>query len=180
VQAISWQGAALPVSPDDGPARFTATRASGFARNPLGAALAAVHISTHIDAYTGPAVFTSAIRQQVVAGNRAKKALLTRTRASYAAAAEQMGVSGGAPILVPTGAVQSWRIKDFAPDGDNAVDLLVTTPTGEQVVYRIDVRWSHGDWRLVLARSADDQLFPVEAAGDVADFAPFVDYPGGG
>lgn len=172
--AVAWQGTALPVSTEAGPSTFTATRSTGFADTPQGAALAAVHISTHIDPYTGPGVFTPAITEQVIG---AKEGLLSRTQQIYREAADQMGVSGGAPVLVPTGSVQSWRIRDFQPDGTD-VELLVATPTGEQVVYRIPVKWVRGDWRLLVPNS-DGEVFEVGKPRGLSGFTPFIDFPGG-
>lgn len=175
ISAVAWQGTALPISDQDGPHRFTQTQASGFSRNPQGAALAAVHISTHIDPYTGPAVFTPAIEQQVVGKGGA---LLRRTRSSYESNAERMGVTDGAPILAPTGSIEGWRIADF-DSSEVSVDLLVQTPAGQRVVYQVPLRWEDGDWKMSVPQ-VTDELFAVSAAGDESGFTPFVELPGAG
>jgi hypothetical protein len=176
VTAVSWQGTALPVSSSDGPSTFTATRSAGFADTQTGAALAAVHLSTHIDPYTGPAVFGPTIRNQVVGGG---DTLLRRTQEVYRRAARQMDTSSGAPILVPTGSVQSWRIDGFRASSITTVELLVATPDGSQVVYHVPLQWQRGDWRLVAPERDTHDIFHVAAARDTDSFTPFMDFPGG-
>lgn len=177
--AVSWQGAALPVSPVAGPRVFTDTRAYGFAHDPLGAALAAVHISTHLDPYTGPKVFGPVLDEQVVA---APDDLVARTRAAYEAAARAQGydaadIRAGTPVLAPTGAIRSWRIEDYRPDRPDraTVQLLVTTPQGQRVVYAIPVRWTAGDWAVSLANARPDATFDVMSPdrAELRDFHPF-------
>lgn len=174
--AVSWQGAALPVHSVAGPRVFTATRAYGFAHDPLGAALAAVHISTHLDPYTGPRVFGPVIKEQVVA---APTDLLATTTRTYEAAARQRGyddrtIAKGRPVLAPTGEIRSWAIEDYRSDRAT-VQLLVASPNGDQVVYRIPVRWVSGDWAVSLADAGEQATFDVARAGraETKDFRPF-------
>lgn len=174
MSAVSWQGAALPVSPVAGPSVFTETRAYGFAHDPVGAALAAVHISTHLDPYTGPKVFGPAIETQVVA---ARPDLLATTTAAYEAAAHAQGYSDaaieeGRPVLAPTGSIHSWRIQDYRPERAT-VQLLVATPDGRRVVYEVPVQWTGGDWSVSLAGAREEATFAVTRPDSTKDFNPF-------
>lgn len=171
--SLPWQGAALPVSDTAGPQRFTETRSTGFSQDPQGAAFAAVHISTHIDPYTGPDVFTPTIEEQVVAGGD----LVERTRRSYEAAARRQGLSreaiaDGAPVLAPTGHISAWRISTYRPDAVTTVELLVSTPDGQQVVYEIPVVWRDGDWRVLV--DADTGFRTADSRG-TAGFTDFIE-----
>jgi hypothetical protein len=173
--AMPWQGAALPVSPEHGPQQFTQRRSTGFTRDPQGAALAAVHISTHIDPYTGPRVFTPTITEQV----SGPEDLVDRTQQQYRQAARDAGLSAeairrGDPVLAPTGEMTGWRITDFRPDSVTTVELLVTTPQGEVVVYEVPMIWNGADWQLSLAAEGDGGLFRVTTAHDPDTFEPFV------
>lgn len=172
--AVSWQGAALPVSQVAGPRVFTETRAYGFARDPLGAALAAVHISTHLDPYTGPKVFGPAIENQVV---DARPDLLATTTATYETVARQQGYSDdalrqGRPVLAPTGSIQSWRIQDYRPERAT-VQLLVATPVGRRVVYEVPVEWTGGDWSVSLAGAREGTAFTVVRPDSTKEFNTF-------
>lgn len=175
VMAMPWQGAALPVSDAHGPEQFTDRRSTGFSRDPQGAALAAVHISTHIDPYTGPRVFTPTITEQVIGGED----LVERTEQQYRQAAKTAGLAAeaverGDPVLAPTGEMTGWRIRDFRPQSVTTVELLVTTPQGQQVVYEVPVVWSDDDWRVSLSDSLSDALFRVTSAHDPDTFEPFI------
>lgn len=173
VRAMPWQGAVLPVSDRAGPATFTETRSTGFSRDPQGAAFAAVHISTHIDPYTGPDVFTPTIKEQVVGQGD----LVAQTRQAYEATARRQGMSGeaiadGAPVLAPTGNISAWRIMAYRPDAVTTVELLVATPAGTRLVYEIPMVWRDGDWRAVVDSTTG---FRVSEAGGTADFTDFID-----
>jgi hypothetical protein len=176
LSAVSWQGAALPVSDVDGPFEFTRTRASGFTQTPQGAALAAVHISTHMDAYTGPRVFTGTIAEQVIGDTRR---LLATTGRVYRQAARANRVAAGQPVIAPTGSITSWRIGDYRPHGLNRVQLLVRTPTGESVVYSVPVRWSQGDWKVDLS-GASDRTFRTSQADPADTYRRFIPGKQGG
>ena len=188
MSAVPWQGAALPISQTAGPRVFTETRATGFSHDPQGAALAAVHISTHIDPYTGPAVFTPTIEEQVVsatAGGAAggtvtgTEAMVRRTQKLYEKAAAQRDLSAeaiadGVPILAPTGDISAWRIGTFRPDAVTTVELLVTTPQGQRLIYEVPVVWRDGDWRVMFATEAGGADFRVTEATDTDDFTTFI------
>lgn len=177
VTAMPWQGAALPVSAAAGPYRFTETRAQGFSHDQQGAAFAAVHISTHIDPFTGPDVFVPAIEEQVVGGQD----LVARTQRAYEVAARRQGLSaeaiaGGAPVLAPTGNITAWRIGTFRPDAVTTVELLVDTPQGQRVVYEVPVVWQDDDWRVSFTTT---DSFRVTDPHRPAQFTKFIAMRGG-
>lgn len=174
VTAVSWQGVALPISPTAGPATFTDTRSQGFAQSELGAALAAVHLSSHIDPYTGPAVFEPTIDTQVIGDTTALKKLVTAT---YTEQAKKHHVTGGAPILAPTGQMKAWRIDGYTPTGVNNVEVYVGTPTGTDVVYTIAVEWVDGDWKLKPTVTEDGISFPVADPNPDLDYTAFTTIP---
>ncbi|MBK6763400.1 MAG: hypothetical protein IPG68_09035 [Micrococcales bacterium] len=142
MSTVAWQGTLLPVSAMAGPYEFSATRSAGFAPTAVGAALAAVHLSARIDAYTGPAVFTATIGDQV-AGDTAT--LLQATTAAYTALAAEAGVTNGDPVPAPTGQVTGWHIAGFDPSSLTEVQLLVDTPDGASSVFTVAVQWVDGD-----------------------------------
>ncbi len=171
VSTVAWQGTLLPVSASAGPYEFSATRSAGFAQSELGAALAAVHLSARIDAYTGPAVFTATIGDQV-AGDTAT--LLSATTAAYTALAADAGVTGGEPVPAPTGQVTGWHITGFDPAALTEVQLLVDTPDGASSVFTVGVQWVDGDWKLAPPITPDGVQFTVTAPDPSLTYAPFV------
>lgn len=174
VTAVSWQGLALPISPTAGPTTFTDTRSKGFAQSDLGAALAAVHLSSHIDPYTGPAVFGPTIDEQVLGDTAALKKLVTAT---YTDQAQKHQVTGGAPILAPTGQMKAWRIDGYTPTGVNNVEIYVGTPTGSDVIYTIPVQWVDGDWKLKPTVTEDGISFAVADPNPDTDYTAFTTIP---
>lgn len=171
VSTVAWQGTLLPVSATAGPDEFSATRSAGFAPSELGAALAAVHLSARIDAYTGPAVFTPTIGDQV-AGDTAT--LLRATTAAYTALAADAGITNGDPVPAPTGQVTGWHITGFDPAALTEVQLLVDTPDGASSVFTVAVQWVDGDWKLAPPITPAGVAFTVTAPDPSLTYAPFV------
>src|SRR5690606_3480837 len=68
-------------STGDGPRSLNGGRAVGFARTPLGALLAAVHIAVRANPQWGPKVFEPTIGDQVIGPDA--EALLASTREAY-------------------------------------------------------------------------------------------------
>lgn len=171
MRTVAWQGTLLPVSATAGPDEFSATRSAGFAQSELGAALAAVHLSARIDAYTGPAVFTPTIGDQV-AGDTAT--LLQATTAAYTALAAEAGVTNGDPVPAPTGQVTGWHITGFDPAGLTEVQLLVDSPDGASSVFTVAVQWVDGDWKLSPPITPAGVAFTVTAPDPALTYTPFV------
>lgn len=148
---VAWQGTWLPTGPD-GPRDPGAPAVAGFSRTPLGAAMAAAHLSVRIDPYAGPASFAPTITGHTYGGDPAD--LLERTQAAYDDRAGNAGVSGGGPIPTSTGRIVGWRAQEWVADGPVTVHLLVVTTAGHRVDYAIQVTWVEGDYRLVDPTSA--------------------------
>lgn len=171
VEAVAWRGATLPASDADGPRDLTDTHAAGFARTPLGAALAAVHLSVRIDPHAGPDTFEPTIRQQV-SGNTQQ--LLASVQRTYIALAQQAGVTDGAPIIAATGAITGWRIDDDTSGSRPVVvDLRVDVPGGTAVNFAVTVTWDPrtNDWTLESPHGAE-AFAMTDAHGDYTNFFP--------
>ena len=171
--ARAWQGAALPTSPEHGPALFTDTRSSGFSATPLGAALAAVHISSHISPYTGPPVFAPTVQEQV-AGDTDK--LLARLNEVYASTAKAEGLRDGEPSIRPTGEMVSWRLAGpFSVEAETDVEIVVRTPASDDQVFTIPVIWDSNvnDWKINPARQDGGLQLQVTDPDPNAEYTPF-------
>lgn len=174
LRTVAWQGAVLPVSEQSGPRVFDRVRTSGFSRDEIGAALAAVHLSTHLDPHAGPAVFTAVVERQAV---QVPDDLLAGLQDSYEAAARRARMSEaqirrGAPVVAPMHEVHAWRVEAFMPQLAD-VDLLVRNAAGEDLYYRVPLVWRSGDWRLSLATATPKGLFQGVPNQDPDTFTPF-------
>lgn len=170
--SVAWMGTQLPADTTAGPTTWSATRSAGFTRTPLGAALAAVHISTHIDPHTGPATFVPAIRQQLLGNTNPVLATYT---AAYRAKARQLGIRGGAPLtqLITVGRFVGWSIPTFTADGRNNVRLLVRA-RGRDIEFIVPVRWVDGDWKAAPTIHNGQATFPIATQPQATDqFNPF-------
>lgn len=172
VTAVTWQGYSMPVSPSAGPQRMTDTRATGFARTPLGAALAALHISVRMAPMTGPKVYRPAITEQVVGHDTTKQLAAVDTQ--YRQLAKVAGVSGGAPVIGATPPFTGYRVRDYT-DTTATVDLVVTNPyKNTDLQYAIPVRWADGDWRIVFNPAATaGGWFTVTKPNPATSYQPF-------
>lgn len=165
---VAWQGTWLPTGPD-GPSDPAAPNASGFSHTELGAAMAAAHLGVRIDAYAGPSAFRPTITRQTYGGDPAK--LLARTEAAYRRAAAASGVSTGEPIPTSPGRIIGWRTNAWHPDGPVTIHLLVSTASGGQLDFAIEVTWVDGDYRLV--DPTREETFVTSADPDPRTYTPF-------
>ncbi|WP_280426676.1 hypothetical protein [Nocardia carnea] len=130
----AWGGAALPVSTSDGPARIDDGVASGFARTPRGAALAA------LDAFGRALAAPEGTWQRVVDsryyGDTAR--LLDRFARSRASSSDP-----GRYVTVPDGVrIQPGYRDDFA-----VVQIAARSANGYATV-TWPVAWVDNDWRI--------------------------------
>lgn len=148
--AISFQGAAFPVSSVNGPTVVNDTAVSGFAHTETGAALAAAHLAARTDPHTGPAVFGPIITNQ--ATGPTAEVLATR-QSEYAAMAKVANVTPPAPVIEPTNAFVGYRIDQWTADGPVVVRLLMQSPAGNFGEAAPTVVWDQAtnDYKLVLA-----------------------------
>lgn len=145
-----FQGGVLPVSESDGPHRLTDIEAAGYTQTPLGAAIAAAQLSARLSPSTGPAVFETVIDNQMVGDQGLIKSYRESVTAAYRAAAQRAGVTGGGAILTPRASITAWRIDQEHLAGDVPVQLASSSPGGETAIWTIHMRWSQGDWRVVV------------------------------
>jgi hypothetical protein len=158
VAMVDWRGIALPVSSSAGPTELTETRASGFARSPLGAAIAAAHLSVRVDPAAGPEVFEPVLADQVV-GHRNR--LADAVRVQFEAGPEE-----GAP-----GALLGWRLDGDPASSPVTTHLSVKHADGTRADYAIPLAWVGGDWRIDAPSSGP--FFPITDLSGT--YEPFVE-----
>ena len=134
-----WRGISLPVDPVAGPLVLEGDRASGFARSPLGAAIAAAHLSVRVDPSGGEQVWGPVLAEQVVGD---------RDRLAAALAAAPTAAPSGAP-----GTLTGWRVEGDPAAGPVVAHLAVTAADGSVMDYALRLAWHDGDWALDVPRS---------------------------
>lgn len=152
-----WHGIALPISTTAGPAVHSDARASRFAQTPLGAAIAAAHLSVRTDPAAGPEVFEPVLADQVV-GDADR--LAGAVREQFTA-----GVPEGAP-----GQLLGWRVDGDPASGSVLAHLQVRHADGNVADYAVPLAWVAGDWRIYVPETG--AFFPVTGpSGRYASFA---------
>lgn len=163
---VSWSdfhGIPVPTS-SAGPRNVDGARASGFARSPAGAVLAAIHISYRVGSSAGPAVFEPTIAAQVVGADKDK--FLATTEASYSADAGRYGAAsdGSLPSEFARAVREGSRVWAYRTDAYDSslasIHVLSRTQTvgatdPTYVDFAYTVRWVDGDWRLVAPLNGD-------------------------
>ena len=174
---VSFGGLKLPVSPTGGPRAMRGGLASGFARTPVGALLAAVNIAVRANAQWGPAVFGPTIRDQVTGPDAA--ALLTSCQDAYEQARQQAGLQPGQPLGRAYVAEEAFRWETYTP-GDAAVDIVSAGPGDQGFTVRaatlIELIWRDGDWQVVAPAGGDWGNSATQASG----LAGYTLFPGQG
>lgn len=158
VEMVEWHGMSLPVSTSAGPAERSETSARGFARTPLGAAIAAAHLSVRVDPSNGPTVFEPVLADQVVG---AKDRLADAVRAQA-----DSETNAGAP-----GSLLGWRLGGDSAAATVTVHLGVEQANGTRADYAIPLAWADGDWRINAPSSGP--FFPITDL--TGTYAPFVE-----
>jgi hypothetical protein len=154
IGAVTWvdvRGMALPVSTRYGPAKVAEGRAWGFARSQFGAVLAATHIAVRADAIVGPRVSRPTIEEQVIGMD--VDDLASNVDSEYEQRRAEAGVAAGDSLPETHASLAGYRVESYT-DQVAFLRLLIASPgTNAQgtvyVDFRIEVRWSDGDWRLV-------------------------------
>ncbi|TDE22062.1 hypothetical protein [Actinomadura sp. 6K520] len=170
-----YHGVLLPYSADDGPRDTANDLATGFARTPRGALLAAVHIVVRANVRWGPKVFEPTIEDQVIGPDA--EALLAAAREAY----EELrgdrpdGEALGRGYVV----LEGFRWQGYSPAAAS-VDLVSAGPGDSDVtvraVTRVQVQWQGGDWRVVGPPGGTwaGSAAPVDSTDG------YVRFPGGG
>lgn len=175
---VSWQdfhGVGLPYSTGDGPRSLNGGRAVGFARTPLGALLAAVHIAVRANPQWGPKVFEPTIGDQVIGPDA--EALLASTREAYDRLRGDRpdGAELGRGYVV----LEGFRWLAYSSQVA-CVDLVSAGPGDSDVtvraVTRIQLHWQDGDWRVVGPPGGTW----AGAASALESTDGYVRFPGGG
>ncbi|MGW3769938.1 hypothetical protein [Actinomadura verrucosospora] len=148
---VSWRdyhGVLLPYSAKDGPRDTADDLASGFARTPRGALLAAIHIAVRANVQWGSRVFGPTIERQVTGPDAS--ALLDATRRAY----ERLKGDRPDGAMLSRGYVvlEAFRWQGYSPE-TASLDLVSAGPGDSDVtaraVARFQLQWQDGDWRLL-------------------------------
>jgi hypothetical protein len=175
-RAVTVDGAAVPVSPGDGPARTAGQLAAGFADTPAGAVLAAVNTAVRVSGQLGPVIFGPTITAQVTGSGT--RALLNAAWADYAQASTgSRPRRPGGPAGPVTAEVTAFKIDSWTRAAATVTVTAAADGTARaQVAVRLQLRWLSGDWRLVAPPGG---AFPAAAAS--AGIPPgFTPLPAGG
>jgi len=176
---LSWAmvaGARVPVSRTAGPRDTTGGRAHGFAPTPLGAVLAAAHISLRLSPQVGPSVFEATLREQVVGADAA--ALGQHLAEDYEQARAQLALPYGAPAGQLYATARGYQVELNTPT-TAVVRLLIEGPgnSGSVLVALIlHTQWVSGDWALVAPPGGRWDT----AAAVVTDASGYTRFPDGG
>ena len=168
-------GVELPVSHSAGPRHREYGLAWGFAHTPLGALLAAVNIGVRANAWWGPGIFVTTIRDQVIGPDA--PALLASCQASYQQASRAAGVPAGQPLGRAVVAEEAFRWLAYAP-ARAAVDIVSAGPGAQgatvRAVTRIEMAWSRGDWRVIAPPGGDwgNAAAPLMSLAGYTSFPP--------
>lgn len=151
-----YHGVRLPSHDLDGPRHGDGSRASGFARTPRGALLAAINIGVRANAQWGPRVFEPTIEAQVTGADKA--ALLASTRAFYEDRRTMAGISAGESLGRAYVVVEAFRWQGYTPKAAS-LDLVTAGPgdggTTARASTRLQLQWHDGDWKLVAPPGGD-------------------------
>ncbi|WP_432976790.1 hypothetical protein [Dactylosporangium sp. CA-233914] len=175
LQWVTVAGAHLPAGAD-GPRDTSAGRARGFARTPMGAVLAAAHITVRLSPQAGPSVFEPTLREQVVGSDAGR--LLAAVDEEYRQLRAQFGVAPGEPAGQLYSTVTGYRIGSATPDVVD-VGLLIEGPSQSGptlVALSAQMRWIGTDWALQAPSGGDWNT----AAVLVSTTAGYTGFPTGG
>jgi hypothetical protein len=162
-RTASVDGAAVPVSAADGPARTTGSLASGFSDTPAGAVLAAVNIAVRVSGDLGPAIFVPTINGQVT--GTATQDLLSAAWQQYGQDTGTQTSSAGGPAGPATATVTSFRVTAWSPAEASVTLTAAAADTGSQAqaTVQVQLQWLAGDWRLVAPASGNFTASPATA-----------------
>lgn len=140
---VTWQlvgQAAVPVSASAGPSTVTGGTATGYARTPIGALIAAAQISTRAGLAAGEDSWRPTIEQQMVAGPDRDRLL---------AALEAAGDSSTQPGELSQ--IAGYQYLSYSPD-TAVIGLVYRAPSAGSPRYHVltlTLVWRDGDWRLM-------------------------------
>lgn len=158
---VTWApvaGVDLPVSRLHGPRRTAGGAAAGYSRSAPGAAIAAVQVLVRTSPGAGPGVFDPVLAEQVTGPDLPSMLLVTRDE--YERLRAQAGSAPGAPAQQATARVAGYVVRALDLEaGDATVDVVLSSPDldaeGRSVAFRVDLRWTQDDWRVVAPPGGD-------------------------
>ncbi|MBA8956535.1 hypothetical protein ACFQU9_03530 [Actinomadura namibiensis] len=158
---VSWRdfhGVQLPYSATDGPRTIDHDRVWGFTQTPLGALLAAVHLTVRSDPRWGQRVAEPTITQQFVGPD------VAGLMASVNGYRPRAGSEAQRAYVV----LEGFRWQGFTPDVAS-LDLVSAGPGDSdrtvRAATRVQLQWRNGDWRVVapLAGTWTSAAAPVDS-----------------
>ena len=154
IEGITWAqayGVWFPVSPISGPKNRANGLASDFSRDPLGAALASIHIADRAGPTGGPKIFEPTIKRQVIGDENQE--FLAQTFQDYEQERQNKNIDSGEPLDAGSSNYAGFQIEHYDKSYAAIHLLLVSkkTATTPEVSadFRVEVRWVDNDWRLV-------------------------------
>lgn len=140
---VQWQALGQMLLPEGGstygPCRLTAATASGYARTPGGALVAAVQIFSRATASAPVDVAVATVQQQFMA-NSDRDLLLQALRD-----APRKNIPSD-----QVGRVEAYQVSTFSPDAVTvSVAYSAEAMAGQYVAMRFNLNWVDGDWRMV-------------------------------
>jgi hypothetical protein len=174
---IASCGVELPVSARYGPRHRDGGRAAGFAREPGGAVLAALHLVVRVSPQTGPYVFIPTVQEQVTGPDTGRFAYEIHTQ--YEQLHTAAGVPYGQPLCPIYGRLAGF-VLDSYHDRAASLRLLIEAPgpqgAPQLAAVLVQVSWVDGDWRLVAPPRGDwstvRTLLPATAVDQYTPLAP--------
>jgi hypothetical protein len=127
---------ALPYSDTVGPTRVSKTTASGFARTPTGALIAAAHIVVRAGSSAGKASWQPTVMEQMTPGKN-RDALL----AGLDLQSPMPGEPGELAQLI------GFKFVAYTPDS-SIIGLAWRAGPGVFVVSTVTLHWQNDDWRM--------------------------------
>lgn len=177
---LAWTtvaGARVPASATAGPRDTADGRARGFTQSPLGAVLAAAHLSVRLCPQVGPGVFVPTLREQVIGGNAA--ALGQQLDDDYEQARAQLGLPYGEPAGRLYSTARGYQV-DLDTPTTASVRLLIEGPgkagTTVLVELRLQMQWIGADWALLAPPGGTWEA----ATALVTDTTGYTRFPDGG
>lgn len=153
---ITWEPVGVDIAPfssQNGPFETSDGLARGFAHNEKGAVLAALNISMHSTSSVGKEIYEATIAEQCYGDQDAYLATITQSQAGSAADAVQ--------------ASEYWySIASGDPTGDLVrleivAETASATDAGGYVKISRTVKWTDGDWKLLVPPSAPKLVFDI-------------------
>ncbi len=151
-----WGGAAVPVSGSDGPSTIADGVASGFARTPQGAALAALDAIGRVYAAPDP-IWKQVVRDRYYGGGDPLVDGFARSRSGTPGVARY--------VTVPEGV----RVQPGYRD-DLAVVQLAVRSTNGYAIATWPMVWVDGDWRIRTPQDIDTLWGPATPTASTAGF----------